>query len=743
MLQRRSGPECSMSDETRVAFDEPEAPVSQTVPPPVPGAVPLGSGGMGAVFRVHDPDLDRPIALKVLHSHRALDATSRARFLAEARLTARLDHPGVVPIHAVGTLPDGRPWFTMKEVRGRTLTEVAPTLDLRRHIDILRRVSEAVAAAHAQQVVHRDLKPDNVMVGAFGEVLVLDWGIAVQAGAQVPVAGTPGYVAPEVLDGAPPTPRSDVFALGCMLWGIGRADAALVDLARACRSPAPEHRPADAAEVAEALRRWQEGADRRERALALVDQAGGLLEAAAQARKQAAQLAHNATETGQQLGPGAPLDKKRALWAMEDAARDARQAATDHELAAEGILQAALAAAPDDPEVHLLLALHHFGRVEAADAVGDRDRETARVARHLVHVPETEARAERPRQWLAGTGLLSVSGPAGHTATLSRYTEVDRVLVPEAVDTFELPLVACTLKKGRYRIDVANHPSVFVAPVRPLEHTEVVVDSPGEAIPNDCARIPAGWFRAGGDPDAPGATPVMDLWLDAFVIQKQPVCNADYLAFLNHLHTTGHPHDARRFAPKMGVDREPLWTVGSTGLWEMRPDEEGDAWPPHWAIAAVDFDCAQAYAAWLADQTGLSWRLPTEWEWEKAARGPDGRPFPWGDHFDRDFCCNKLGQGDYPFPAAPDACPADTSVYGVRHVAGNFHDWCATVWSPTPHIRSGDRPTYSPIPHNAETVMIRGGSWHGAPTHTRLAARQSLVRRNRSTLVSFRLVRPL
>src|SRR5262249_47603013 len=131
----------------------------------------------------------RSIAMKVLQDEAAGDEGAKARFLREARLTARLQHPGIVPVHDCGILTDGRPWFTMKEVRGTTLSDLIATLHkdtgagpapeaLRRLLDVFVRVCEAVAYAHLSGVLHCDLKPANVMVGEFGEVLVLDWGIA-------------------------------------------------------------------------------------------------------------------------------------------------------------------------------------------------------------------------------------------------------------------------------------------------------------------------------------------------------------------------------------------------------------------------------------------------------------------------------------------------------------------------------------------------------------------------------------
>ena len=137
----------------------------------------LGRGGMGTVFLAEDRVLGRRVALKVVGTA-ASDPGAAARMLREARVIARLEHPGIVPVHDAGTLPDGRMFYAMKRVDGRRLDEIAAGAPLPERLRIFQKVCEAVAFAHAHGVLHRDLKPENVMVGRFGEVLVMDWGVA-------------------------------------------------------------------------------------------------------------------------------------------------------------------------------------------------------------------------------------------------------------------------------------------------------------------------------------------------------------------------------------------------------------------------------------------------------------------------------------------------------------------------------------------------------------------------------------
>jgi eukaryotic-like serine/threonine-protein kinase len=138
----------------------------------------LARGGMGTVYLAEDAELDRLVAIKVLNTPEVLDDL-RNRMVHEAQIIARLEHPGIVPVHDVGVLPDGRIFYAMKFVRGNRLDEYAGQgAALRDRLRKFQAVCDAVAFAHAHGVIHRDLKPQNIMIGSFGEVLVLDWGVA-------------------------------------------------------------------------------------------------------------------------------------------------------------------------------------------------------------------------------------------------------------------------------------------------------------------------------------------------------------------------------------------------------------------------------------------------------------------------------------------------------------------------------------------------------------------------------------
>lgn len=256
----------------------------------------IGQGGMGVVYQARQTAIDRPIALKMLHRESAGDGQARAGFLAEAVVTGGLEHPNIVPVHDLGSDAAGNLFFSMKRVEGRTWREALRAgQPIAEAVEVLERVCDAVAFAHSRGILHRDLKPGNVMLGGFGEVLVMDWGLAIAfgpAGRGIgaeradPLAGTPAYMAPEMARGERErlSPRSDVYLLGACLWealtgspphrGDGQLASLLLAaanrigpapgpegelhrLARQAMAERPEDRPADVPAFRAGLRSWR------------------------------------------------------------------------------------------------------------------------------------------------------------------------------------------------------------------------------------------------------------------------------------------------------------------------------------------------------------------------------------------------------------------------------------------------------------------------------------------------------
>ncbi len=288
----------------------------------------IAKGGMGKVYAARDLTLDREVAIKTL-----LPGANAERFVTESKITARLPHPNIPPVHVLGTLPDGTPFLAMKLIHGRTLAvqlkaRPSPSRELSWFVQTFEQVAQAVGFAHSRGIIHRDLKPLNVMVGEFGEVQVMDWGLAkdqanparegggsdaapdgpdlTRVGA---VMGTPGYMAPEQARGEAVDARADVFALGSILATIltGRpafvgtdardtvrkaanaemsdviarlescgADTELIALAKRCLAADRESRPTDGRAVATEVAVYRAGVEGRlrqaetERAAAVV-----------------------------------------------------------------------------------------------------------------------------------------------------------------------------------------------------------------------------------------------------------------------------------------------------------------------------------------------------------------------------------------------------------------------------------------------------------------------------------------
>ncbi len=199
----------------------------------------LASGGMGTIYRVLDRDLNRRNVLKVASAAIVENAALLKEFIEEARITGSLEHPNIVPVHGLGVLENDEPYFSMKYVEGETLGEIIRLLrngDAARRdsyhtyklVTIFRKVCDAVAYAHSKNIVHLDIKPENIMVGAFGEVLLLDWGLAriIEPGKpgevkdDIVIKGTPAFMSPEQANGdsAQIDHRSDIFLLGATLY---------------------------------------------------------------------------------------------------------------------------------------------------------------------------------------------------------------------------------------------------------------------------------------------------------------------------------------------------------------------------------------------------------------------------------------------------------------------------------------------------------------------------------------------
>lgn len=761
----------------------------------------LGRGGFGEVVQVYDAHLCRRAARKRLLPELAGDAASQAIFQAEARLTAQLRHPGIVALYELQVAPLG---FTMDEVVGRSLQAVIDELHregapdavaLHGAIETLVRVCETIAYAHEHGVVHRDLKPANIMVGSFGRVLVLDWGgatvlpssplenVAVLREAdQAEISGTAHYMAPEAARGEPAAPTADVWGLGAVLYAtlsgsppFARFDpaGALAALARdeepeplqagpfelrrvigRAMAVDPRDRFSNAAELAVALRAFLAGARRRELAQEKVRAAGeGRAQREADARR-AQQLRLDATETLDRVQYDDEA-QRRPAWALLEEAEKLQVAAALAEVREELELHAALELDPTNRAAHLALAERYLQAAEGARAVRDPVKQAmaeARMRHHLDAVPRRDP-GRRALMERFAPRRVRLSTSVEREVELCRFVSRDHRRVLEPVRSLGSTPLEVELEPGRWALRVGIAEDQVVLPIdpsgpepfvpegslEPVQHT-LVVPPPGQAL------VPAGWFTAGGDPGADDSLPRQHVWLDAFVIDVFPVTNRGFIAFLDDLVDQGREQEALRYAPReRGASPESVGAVvfgrDERGHFFCQADADGDVWGEDEPVVLVDWFGASAFAAWRSARDGVAWRLPTELEWEKAARGADERLFPWGDRFDPGFCCMRDSHvGRRAIPPV-DSFPTDCSPYGVRGLGGGVRDWCADAWLPDGVPLVGGRPVPQADPQTDAPRVERGGAWYGFERDSRVTNRFATAPTARFHNIGFRLCR--
>lgn len=770
----------------------------------------IGTGGMGEVHRVRDLELHRVMAMKIARLEVTNHPILLPRFIEEAQATSQLQHPGIVPVYELGKLPDGRHYYTMKEVRGRTFEAViqdvhqAATVDgwtaapsgwtFRRLIDAFFRVCEAMAYAHERKVVHRDLKPANLMVGEHGEVMVMDWGLAkvqgtpyraleegdlqpiltVRVGQSMlatragSVSGTPAYMSPEQARGDVWRihASSDVYSLGAVLYTIlsghppyegstgtdvlrrvlegpprtlraqregGRhsslhlerlsnAEAGqsfvqhadcldllipeeLVAICQKAMSREPGERYPTAKELATDVSRWLDGDQRREQAIAVVVSVQPLPTEVEALRTHSTKLREQANQYLAGIPSYESEEMKRPGWDLEDEAAALERQADMKELEYLQGLQGALTHDSDLAEAHAGLAsLYHRQHQEAEAA-----RDSRAAARSEVLLKSYDRRGEYST-YLKGDGAVSLrTDPSGAEVTLYRYEVVNRRLVPKYLQGLgKTPLSKVTLPRGSYllKLNAPGHAEVlYPVYIGRSEHWDGVPPEGGDILPiwlppagllgtEDC-YVPAGWFWAGGDPEAFRSLARQRVWVDGFVMRRFPVTNREYLEFLNDLLVQGREDEALRHAPRepRGTDGEEgalLYGRDEAGRFLLTEDADGDLWEQEFPVLYVDWICAMAYSVWLAERTGRSWRLPGELEWEKAARGVDGRFYPWGDGWNASWVCARECHRGRRMPTGVGSFPIDASVYGIRDLGGNAQEWCVDEFRELgPPIKSG------------------------------------------------------
>jgi len=607
----------------------------------------VGRGGMGSVYRARDIHAGRDVALKVVRSG---GATALARFQREGEVMAGLDHPGIVRVHALGEVR-GCPFLACELVPGaRTLDEVVPDLDRRARVAAIRDAARALGHAHAKGVVHRDVKPGNLLVDGEGRLRVTDFGLALPLEAERLTAtgafmGTPHYMAPEQMTSergqvGPPT---DVWALGVLLYEVLTGELPF---------PGPS--------LTNLLTQVLQGPPSPPR----------VKDASIPAPLEAVCLKALARRSGDRYPDGDALAADLDRWL-------------------EG---GAVAARPPRRGV---------GRPAALVAGG-----AALIGLVALLMPGSEEREYPPSQWPSPRDPAQLVGG-----------------VPEAAPPEPEPAWRADAPGWLERVPPGRRPPL------PLPDGVAFGEAEGEYVNQADGSvlvwIPPGELVMGsadGDPDERPPRPVA--LTAGYFLGKHEVTWAQVTRFC---YLTGRPLPAREIE-------------GHPGSWTA-----GDRHPAF----HVSWEDARAYCEWA----GL--RLPTEAEWEYAARGPESRTYPWGDHAPREPVANLAdasaqalagdewvvveGYDDGAGYLSPvGAYPLGASPFGCLDMAGNVWEWVADRYAPYPDVERAEDPRG---PAEGGERVVRGGSWCFGLRDCRGANRASFRPESRLDYVGFRAAR--
>lgn len=797
----------------------------------------LGEGGVGQVLAARDREIGRRVALKTLRSQ--LDSHPRLlrKFLIEARVTAQLEHPNIVPVYDMGITDEGTPFYTMRIVNQQSLAAVLRQPQLRSEWSLARllgafvQVSRALGYAHSRGVLHGDIKPENILLGDFGEVYLADWGLTKvaphspvrttrhESSAPPPESiqpvegtgsmssllsqlrfdkgderpsrpgGTPGYVAPEVAygDWSKIDHRADLFALGVVLFEIlaerrpfeGR-DATDVILNTVTKEPPRprelnpscpllledlclellekerESRPDSADHVAERVESYMEGAKEKERrrqeAARLCTSAREPVERFEALMRQQRELAKTAREMLLGIEGWEPVERKGAAWDISERATVAEREGARALAQAIDLFTKALGYDAGSRAAHRGLAELYWAR--ACDAERER-RHASRIYFETLTL-EHDIDGHFAAMMSAPATVVIESDPPGAEVIAERYRESDRMLVPFDEERLGTTPVTAKIEQGSYRITLRAEGKRDVRyPVlldRGSHHEARVRLFTDAEIGEGFIHVPAGTAIIGGDPEAFDALEREEVFVADFAIQEFPVTMREYCAFLGSLPEDEAlkraPHD-KRGSEGLAVHRradgswEPSDFIIEGPARELFPIEEGHLWQV--PAVLLDWFDARAYCQWRSARDGCAYRLPTEHEWEKAARGADGRFFPWGDRFDPTFCKMRDSRSFTHQPEPIGTFAGDVSPYGVRDMAGGMREWVGDIAGElsAEEAWSAEEPTESTDRGESSLRMIRGGAWSTPLDWCRGASRTSMFALARGTGLTMRLAKTL
>jgi eukaryotic-like serine/threonine-protein kinase len=694
---------------------------------------------------------------------------------------------------------------SMRDVLHRP--ELRKTWPLVRLLGAFLQVSRALGYAHSRGVLHRDIKPENILLGDFGEVYLADWGLAKVTAARESdypntprpgsvrapshIQGTPGYIAPEILrqewDGA--DPRIDLFSLGVVLYEMltgehpfdGETMAVVLlatvertpkrprdlvpgcpllleDLCLALLTKTAAERPMSADQVATEIESYLEGAKekarRREEARLLCERAKGPVTRYKELETERVRLTADARQALKDVKGWEALDKKRPGWHLEDRAEQAEREEGRALAEAIELYTKALGYDAESIEAHRGLADLYWARARAAE----EERRPATQVYYEALVTEHDV-GEYAEILKADARLSLRSNPPGAHVRAYRYVERDRVLV--ATDERYLgrtPLVNARLTPGSYLVVVegagylpARYPVLLG---RGTHHDGVINLYRDEEIGDDFIYVPGGPVTLGSDGEAYEAVSREVVDVPDFAISRFPITFREYCAFLNDLEVT-QPEEVKRRAPHERRGSEGFVVHKGPEGWEpdnvliegearkLFPPEDGHTW--RIPVLLIDWFDAAAYCRWRSALEGADIRLPTEAEWEKAARGADGRFYPWGDRFDPTFCLMRESRSFVVQPEPVGTFRVDESPYGVRDMAGGVREWMADVHGEIDVATAAQDREPPPDTERGDSGFraVRSGNWTADQKWSRSASRSRMFSLLRGGGLGFRPVKVL
>lgn len=764
----------------------------------------IGIGGIGAVFSAREPGLNREVALKILRPQYRDQSERIESFIREARATAQIDHPNIVPVHRLGVFDDVGVYFSMKRVEGETLRAILRKLEenragyrrkynLRRLIEIFMGACNGVAFAHRHGILHCDLKPGNVMVGDYGEVLVMDWGMAhyrpeldqggvrskmdLEVGgplcsggkhSEELLGGTPAFMAPEQLCGEEiqPTELSDIYGLGAILYTLLTWKSAPFDVNQ------------EQQKLLEAAARGQfippRKAAHREQPIPLELEAI-CLKAMARNRKKRYQHVGELLADVRNYLDGYPVAaySPTPLYRLTKLIRR-------HPLIPSTLMAAVLTwggyyaftvISNISQSTSLInLAEYNYGQAREYNVMalrtarllrekaggGDADRERYLLTELIRQIAEMENGYNSALEFISRAPELGVRAPqvdrmvreifkstlelylqAGNDyqlknalrqfrgrwrpifekaqeqdSTLAQLVgEIDSqngwlLLLPGSAfgwsvsiahsdgtpvsepENASLPLplsgpVRLQLPAGTYLLKFRQEDgTAFSAPavVRIARENQLDLELP-ERIPADMGYIPGGEFQHQVKADDSGMS---NVYLPPYLIRKHEVTFREYLEFWNSL------TDPVLKKKCLGWFRFDLNSGGSRPIW----NEDGVLNPPfapELPVIGITGEAAMEYCRWLGRKLDRTVRLPTRYEWEKAARGVDGRIYVWGDDYLPGLALlSDHPQADrYPVGAPPGSFPRDVSVFGISDLTGNVREFIRNADDAGPMFQVG------------------------------------------------------